>query len=149
MKLKTGDWVVVADGGHGIVLENEGTAHAPELKTLRAYDQDNPRTHELGRDQPPRTIQSADARRSAQEAPDLHQVAEDRFIERIVRDLEADAARGAFKAIAVVSPPAALGQFRKAANRELSRRVIAWVDKDLTRHPVAEITSAVSKALAG
>ncbi len=147
MKLKTGVWVVVADGGHGIVFENEGTAIAPELKVLRVYDQENPRTHELGRDQPPRTVQSADGRRSSHEAPDLHQVAEDRFIAGIVADLEADAARGAFKGIAVVAPPVALGQIRKSVKGELSKRIIAWIDKDLTKHPVPAIAEAVARAM--
>ncbi len=147
MKLKTGFWVLVADGGHGIVFENKGTAVAPELKALRAYDQDTPRTHELGRDKAPRVIQSADGRRSAQEAPDLHQVEEDRFIDRIVADLEADAARSAFNAIAVVAPPVALGRIRKRASSDLSKRVIAWIDKDLTKHPVPAIAAAVAAAL--
>ncbi|WP_291203716.1 host attachment family protein [Hyphomonas sp.] len=147
MKLKTGMWVVVADGGHAIVFENQGTALAPELKALKVYNQDNPRTHEQGRDQPPRTIQSADGRRSAQEAPDLHQIAEDRFIDRIAADLAAEAARGAFKAIAVVAPPVSLGRFRKAASGELSKRVVAWIDKDLTKHPVPAIAEAVARAM--
>jgi len=147
MKLKTGIRAVVADGGHGIIFENEGTAIAPELIAQRVYDQENPRIHELGRDQPPRTVQSADARCSSHEAPDLHQVAEDRFIARIVADLEADAARGAFKAIAVVAPPVALGQIRKSVKGELSKRVIAWIDKDLTKHPVPAIAEAVARAM--
>lgn len=147
MKLKTGIRAVVADGGHGIIFENEGTAIAPELKAQRVYDQENPRIHELGRDQPPRTVQSADARCSSHEAPDLHQVAEDRFIARIVADLEADAARGAFKAIAVVAPPVALGQIRKSVKGELSKRGIAWIDKDLTKHPVPAIAEAVARAM--
>lgn len=147
MKLKTGVWVVVADGSHGIVFDNRGTALAPELKTLRVYDQENPRTREQGRDQAPRSVESADGRRSAQEAPDLHQVAEDRFIEKIVADLEADASTGACKALVVVAPPVALGRIRKRANGDLSKRVIAWIDKDLTKHPVPAITEAVSRAL--
>jgi len=147
MKLKTGIRAVVADGGHGIIFENEGTAIAPELIAQRVYDQENPRIHELGRDQPPLTVQSADARCSSHEAPDLHQVAEDRFIARIVADLEADAARGAFKAIAVVAPPVALGQIRKSVKGELSKRVIAWIDKDLTKHPVPAIAEAVARAM--
>lgn len=147
MKLKSGAWVVVADGSHGIVFENDGTAVAPALKALRVYDQENPRTHEQGRDRPPRTVQSADGRRSAQETPDLHQIAEDRFLARIFSDLEADAARGAFKEIAVVAPPVALGHIRKLVSEDFSKRVIAWIDKDLTGHPVPAITEAVARAL--
>ncbi|MBK8198815.1 MAG: host attachment protein [Acidobacteria bacterium] len=147
MKLKTGVWVAVADGGHCVIFENQGTAVHPELKARRTYDQAVPRTHELGRDQAPRSIKSADGRRSSQEAPDLHQLAEDRFIEQIVADLETDAAKGACKALVVVAPPVALGRIRKRASSDLSKRVIAWIDKDLTKHPVPAIAEAVSRAL--
>lgn len=149
MKLRTGMWVVVADGSHAIVFENAGTALSPSLNTLRVYDQDNPPTREQGRGPPPRTIQSADGRRSAQDAPDLHQAAEDRFIGQIAADLAADAAHAAFREIAVVAPPVALGRFRKAANSELSKRVVAWIDKDLTKHPVPAIAEAVARAMEG
>ena len=147
MKLKTGLWVVVADGSRAIVLENQGTAANPALKVLRVYDQDNPRTHELGRDQSPRTVQSAGRRKSALETPDLHQVAEDRFIEGIVVDLQHEVASGALGQVVVVAPPVALGSFRKCANDHLSKRVVAWIDKDLTKMPVPVITEAVANAL--
>jgi protein required for attachment to host cells len=147
MKLKTGTWILVADGAHAVLFENEGTATAPKLKALRVYDQDNPPTHQQGRDQPPRTIQSADGRRSAQEAPDLHQVAEDRFIAGIVADLEADCARGAISALVVAAPPVALGRMRPGIKGSLLQKVVAWIDKDLTGHPVAAITEAIVRAL--
>ncbi|MDP3460270.1 MAG: host attachment family protein [Hyphomonas sp.] len=149
MKLKTGAWVVVADGGHGIVFENIGTPVSPELKARRVYDQDNPRTHEQGRDRPPRTFSSVGDRRATYESSDIHQVNEDRFIDQIVKDLEADAASGAFKEVAVFAPPLALGRIRKTASGDLARCVIAWIDKDLTKHPVPEITEAVTRALEG
>ena len=57
-RLKTGDWVVVADGARGIVLVNDGTALEPALSTVRTYGQDNPKTSEQGRDKPTRTFES-------------------------------------------------------------------------------------------
>ncbi len=149
MRLKTGTWVAVADGGRAMILVNIGTAFTPELKVRRTWDQDNPRTHEQGRDRPPRTFNSADMRRSALEAADLHQTNEDRFIGQFVGELEADATAGLFRELAVFAPPAALGRFRKAASEDLARRVIAWVDKDLTKLPVPEITAAVARSLQG
>lgn len=88
MKIKTGTWVVVADGARGLILVNEGTAFEPDLKALRVYEQDNPKTSEQGRDRPPRSFQSVGDRRSAMATPDLHQRAEDRFVEQIMADLE-------------------------------------------------------------
>ncbi len=147
MKLKTGAWVVVVDGSHAIVFENEGTPVSPELKMLRTYDEHHPRTSELGEDAPPRAFSPAGGHRAAFEGADLHQVAEDRFVGEIVKDLEQSAAGKAFQDLVVVAPPEALGTFRKAAGPELSDRVILWIDKDLTKHPVAGITAAVTRAL--
>ncbi len=147
MKLRTGMWVVALDGSRGLVLVNEGTAFEPSLKTLRSYGQDNPRTSEQSRDRETRVFQSADGRRSTAEMSDLHQKAEDRFIAGIVADLDREAADNAFKAIAIAAPPSALGLFRKLSGDELSRRVVLWIDKDFTRHPVPDIAALVAKAL--
>jgi protein required for attachment to host cells len=147
MKLKTGTWVLVADGGRGIIFENEGTAAAPKLKIVRDYDETHARNSDLGEDKPPRAFSPADGRRASLEGTDLHQVAEDRFINRIAHDLSEAAARNAFRELVVAASPNALGTFRKAARAELSDRVVIWLDKDLTKHPVAGITAAVIKAL--
>jgi len=147
MKLKTGQWVVVVDGAKGLVLTNEGTALEPSLRVVRSYNQDNPRTSELGRDRPTRTYESTNARRSAGETPDLHQRAEDEFVTRIVGELEADVSAGSFKEMVVVAPPVALGAIRKAIGKQLAPHVVAWIDKDLTKEPVPQITRAVIKVL--
>lgn len=147
MKLKTGAWIVVADGSHGIVFENEGAPAAPKLKMLRSYNQHHPRTSDLGEAKPSRSFSPAGTRRSAMEGTDLHQVEEDRFMDQIVDDLGQAAINKAFQDIIVVAPPVALGKFRKAANTELTNRVTLWIDKDLTKHTVADIAEAVTLAL--
>jgi phosphohistidine swiveling domain-containing protein len=49
--------------------------------------------------------------------------------------------------VVIVASPVALGNFRKAASHDLKDRVILWLDKDLTKHSVADITAAVMRAL--
>ncbi len=147
MKLKTGIWIVVADGARGMVLVNEGTADSPALKTLRVYNQDNPRTSEQGDDKPGRSFESSGARRSTMEAPDLHQKTEDRFVEAIIDDLAKDAVAKAFDQLVVAAPPVALGVMRKATPASLGAKVMAWIDKDFTKEPVPQIAKAIAKAL--
>ena len=98
MKIKSGMWIVVADGSRGLVLVNEGDALEPSLKVIRVYEQDNPKTSEQGRDRPARSFQSFSDHRSAMAGPDLHRRAEDRFVEQIITDLAKDAEAGAFVA---------------------------------------------------
>lgn len=147
MRLKSGQWVVVADGAKGLVLMNEGTAAEPQLRVVRNYHQDDTKTSDLGRDRPGRTYESASPRRSATEAPDLHQRAEDVFVTDILSALAQDAAAGAFKELVVVAPPKALAVMRKSVSKSLKPHIIAWIDKDLTKEPLPQITAAVVKAL--
>jgi protein required for attachment to host cells len=147
MKLKTGTWVIVADGGRGMLLVNLGTAARPELKARQVWDLNNPRTSVQGQDRPPRAFSPAGTHRAAHEPADIHAENEDRFIDGIVESLDEDAANSLFRQIAVFAPPGALSRFRKSDSDDLTRRVIAWIDKDLTRLPVPEITAAVVKAL--
>lgn len=149
MKIKAGMWIVVADGARGLVLRNEGNALEPELKVVRVYEQDNPKTSDQGRDRPARAFTSFSDHRSAFAAPDLHRRAEDRFVDQIIADLAKDSEAGQFEDLVIVAPPVALGEMRKAANGHLSKKIVATLDKDLTAHTVPEITAAVAKALEG
>jgi protein required for attachment to host cells len=147
MKLKTGEWVVVADGSRGLILVNEGTAMEPQLKVTRTYGQDNPRTSDQGSERPTLTFESGSHRRSAEAMTDLHQRAEDRFVKGMMDDLAKEAAAGSFEHVVIVAPPVALGVMRKAAGKDLAGRVAAWIDKDLTKAPVPEITKSIVTAL--
>ena len=138
--------VLVADGAHALVLRNDGDAVSPNLKLVRAYEQDNPATRNQGTDKPTRTNDSF-GRRSSIESTDWHRVAEDQFVQRIAGDMAQDLARGDFETIVLVAPPIALGKFRKAASSALAKATILEIDKDLTKHPVDEIEKIIIKAL--
>lgn len=149
MKIKSGMWIVVADGARGIVLVNDGNALEPALKVVRVYEQDNPKTSEQGRDRPARSFQSFSDSRSAIATADLHRRAEDRFVDQIVADLAKDSEAGAFDHLVIVAPPVALGEMRKAVNGALAKKIVTTLDKDLTGHTIPDITAAVAKALEG
>lgn len=148
MKLKTGTWVLVADGGRALVLVNLGTANTPELSVRRTDNHDNPRTHEQGRDRPARVQQSGTRRKATHVVKDIHATNEQRFVGRIVEALEQDAQNDLFHEIVVAAAPEVLGQIRSQVSGTLARRVVAWVDKDYTKLSVQDITAAVSRAIA-
>ncbi len=81
--------------------------------------------------------------------PDLHRRAEDQFVSQIMGDLAKDASANAFEGVVIVAPPVALGEMRKAVKGELEKRIVSWIGKDYTNHPVPEIATAVAKALEG
>lgn len=145
-RLTNGVRILVADGAHARVLRNEGDAGQPRLTLVRAYDQDNPPTHEQGADKPGR-VNDSSGRRSSMETPDYHQIAEDRFIASLAADMERDLARGAYAKLVVVAPPVALGRFRKAISPAVAAAIVLEMDKDYTKHTVADVTRIIAAAL--
>ncbi len=53
-------------------------------------------------------------------------------LERIVRECGVEA-------LVVVAPPRALADLRKAFHPNVKKRIVAEIDKDLTKHPVDQI----------
>lgn len=149
MKLATNMWVVVLDGAKGLILVNEGTALEPRLKVVRTFQQENPATHEQGRDKPGRMNDSIGQHKSSMEAPDLHQRAEDEFVAGVMAELEKEAAKGAFDKLVLVAPPVALGTVRKEIGAQLKPKIVKEISADYVKKPVADIAKAVQKALEG
>lgn len=138
--------ILVADGARALVLRNDGDAVLPDLKLVRAYEQDNPATHDQGSDRPGRS-NDAFGRQYAMETTDWHRIAEDRFVQRIADDMAKDLADGEFDKLVVAAAPVALGEFRKAASVAVGKATILEIDKDLTKHSMAEIKEIIFRAL--
>ncbi|MEZ5938833.1 MAG: host attachment family protein [Hyphomonadaceae bacterium] len=144
MDVRNGDWVMVADGRKALFLLNDGEADLPVYKTFRILEQDNPATHEQGAERPGRAFSSSDARRSAYEQTDWHELEETRFASTIADALYKAAHDNRFKRIFIVAPPKALGDLRKVLHTEVSQRIVAEINKDLTNMPLYEIEKALS-----
>ncbi len=140
------DWLLVADGSRAAVFRNEGPPHAPKLVVEKVYAIDNPPSHLQGSDKPGR-INDFFGNKSAMESTDWHQVAEDRFIERIAADLEQDRKAGRFRNLMIAAPPEALGVLRVAITRAVHDTVVAEFNKDWTKLPLPELETAVVTAL--
>jgi protein required for attachment to host cells len=133
-------WILIGDGRKALVLRNDGDAVYPNLKTVEVLDQGRvPTTADLGTDKPGRAVNARDGRRSGMEQTDWHDLAEQRFAGEVAQALETHHAAGAFGALVVVAPPRTLAELRRSFSSGLQAKVIAEVDKDLTKHPVHEI----------
>jgi protein required for attachment to host cells len=133
-------WVLVGDGRKALVLRNDGDARFPNLKTVSVFDGGRvPATAELGTDKPGRAVNARDGRRSSMEQTDWHELEEKRFAGDVAQALEQRHAAGEFGALVVVAPPRTLAELRRSFSGGLQAKVIAEVDKDLTKHPVHEI----------
>ena len=132
-------FVFVGDGRKALFLRNEGDEKFPNLKTERAYLDNNPPTHEQGTDRPGRAFPSVGHGRSGMEATDWHDIEEHRFADRVAAALEKIVRERGVKTLIVAAPPRTLAELRKVLHPEVKRRIAAEINKDLTRQPVYEI----------
>ncbi|MGA8613032.1 MAG: host attachment family protein [Xanthobacteraceae bacterium] len=132
--------VFVGDGQRALFLRNTGDEKVPNLKTERVFRDENPPSHEQGTDRPGRGVESAGThRRSSMEPTDWHELEKHRFAERVASALEQLVRSQDLIKIVVVAPPRTLADLRRAFHADVKSRVVAEIDKDLTKHPVWEI----------
>jgi protein required for attachment to host cells len=132
-------FVFVGDGRKALFLRNEGDEKFLNLKTEQVLYDQNPPTREQGSDQPGRAFASVGARRSAVEDTDWHELEEQRFAHEIAAALQRIVRERKVKALVVVAPPRTLAELRRAFHSEVKNRIIAEIDKDLTKQPIYEI----------
>ena len=146
MQVPHDTFVVVADGRKMLFFRNEGDADYPNLVVERVRQQDNPATRDQGTDGPGTSFSSVGNGRSTYEETDFHQLEEDPFAAETAERLRKRALSNDFEKLIIVAPPRTLGELRKHYHKEVSGRLIAELDKDLTGHPIAEIESALRNA---
>ena len=139
MRVPHNSFVMVADGKKMLFFRNEGDSEFPNLVVERKQEHEDPADRELKSDAPGRAFSSVGAGRSAMEEADFHQIGEARFAAEAAELLKARALGNAFESLVVVAPPKTLGELRKHYHKEVEKRLVAEVPKDLTKMPVEEI----------
>ncbi len=132
--------IFVGDGRKALFLRNAGDEKFPNLTTEQVFIDDNPPTHEQGSDKPGRAFKRAGTnQRSGMETTDWHELEEQRFAQRVAAAMEQLVRERNAKALVVAAPPRTLAELRQSFHADVKRRIIAEIDKDLTKHPVDEI----------
>ena len=132
--------VFVGDGQKALFLRNTGDVKYPNLITENVFTDENPPAHEQGTDRPGRAVKrAATNRRSSVEITDWHELEKHRFVEHVAAAIEKLVRAERVKTLVIVAPPRTLAQLRHAFHGDVKKRIIAEVDKDLTKHPISEI----------
>jgi protein required for attachment to host cells len=131
--------ILVGDGRKALFLRNEGDEKFPNLKVQRVLHHESPPTREQGTDQPGRAFSSVGERRSAMEQTDWHELEERHFARDVAAALERVVRSNGVTAIVVVAPARTLAELRAAFHADVKGRIIAELEKDLTKHPVDQI----------
>ena len=122
LKIRQGDWVIVCDGKKALILENVGDEKFLNLKTREVQEHADPKTSDLGTDAPGRSFSSVGSGRSAVEQTDWHKQEEDRFLQKLVGQLDHAVKAGEVKSLdhrgaAARARRAAPGLFPQSARR--------------------------------
>jgi protein required for attachment to host cells len=145
---QTRTWILVADGGRARILETTGKRQEVHAVVGSESRLDNPPSRELGRDAPGRVYESVGSTRHAVEPRrDPHKALEALFASQLATMLADYSARESFDRLIVVAPATMLGNLRKMIQPQVREKIIAEIDKDLTRVPNNEIASHVERAI--
>lgn len=139
LHLTHGTHVIVCDGRKGLLLRNAGDATMPNLVVEQSFEAPaNPASREQLSDQagshPNRFAPSSNVKEA-----DPHQLAENEFVIETGEAVSRLCAEKDIERLVIVAPPRALAVFRNALDAAARKRVVAEIDKDLTKHPVNEI----------
>jgi protein required for attachment to host cells len=147
LKIPHNAFVFVGDGRKALFLRNEGDEKYPNLKTERVFEDINPSTHEQGSERPGRVGKGFDSgRRSAVEPVDWHHIEEHRFAKMVAAAMEEVVRTRKVPALVIVAPPKTLADLRSAFHADVQARIIAEINKDLTKHPVGDIEKHLTAA---
>jgi protein required for attachment to host cells len=144
MPLPNNALVLVADGRKVLFFRNHGDENQIDLRT-EAHDQrEDRKDRELRTDAPGnaavlKSSGGGDAHRPAYSETDFHQQEEDRWIEDAAEELKKRVLRNDFAALAIIAPPRALGHLRKKLHKEVERRIVCMVNKQMSGRPVPDI----------
>ena len=139
MPLPNNALVLVADGRKMLFFRNHGDENHIDLRT-EAHDQRKDRKNrEIKTDASGGTHQSAGDGHSTYEETDFHQQEEDRWIKDAAEELKRRVLRNDFEALAIVAPPKALGVLKKSLHKEVEKRIVCTVNKEMSGRPVPDI----------
>jgi protein required for attachment to host cells len=137
--------VMVADGRKMLFFRNRGDENQLDLRT-EAHDarKFQRKDGEIKTDAPGLVKQSFGYGRSTYEEPDFQQQEEDRWIKDAADELKKRALRNDFDALAIVAPPKALGVLKKCLHKEVGKRIVCTVNKEMSGRPVPDIEALLA-----
>ena len=136
--------VLVADGRKMLFFRNHGDENQIDLRTEAHDARTERKDREIKTDAPGTTKQSAGYGRSTYEEPDFQQQEEDRWVKDAADELKARVLRNDFEALAIVAPPKALGVLKKCLHKEVEKRIVCTVNKEMSGRPIPDIEALLN-----
>lgn len=140
MPLANNALVLVTDGRKTLFFRNHGDTNQIDLRTEAHEERDDADfDRDLKTDAPGTVQQSAGYGHSTYEETDFKQMEEDRWAKNAAEEVNKRALANDFDALAIIAPPKTLGELRKALHKEVEKRVVCEIAKEMTGRPIPEI----------
>ena len=141
--------VLVADGRKMLFFRNHGDENQIDLRTEAHDEREDRKDRELKTDAPGTAAVrmssgGGDAFRPAMEETNFHQQEEDRWVKDAAEELKKRVLRHDFEALAIVAPPKALGVLKKSLHKEVQKRIVCTVNKEMSGRPVPDIEALLN-----
>jgi protein required for attachment to host cells len=142
-------WILIADGARARVLEQQKDYAALEPAFEgEEFTGTTAQSRQIASDRPGRSFDSGGEGRHAMEPPtDPQRHAKFEFARELAEHLEKAANERRFERLVLVAAPQALGDLRDLLPKAVRARVIAEIDKDLTKVPRQELGKHLAQAL--
>ena len=148
--------VLVVDGRKMLFFRNHGDEAQIDLRTEAHDEREDFYDRELKSDSPGTAAHSAGANgsgigavggghvsRPVMEETDYHQQDEDNWVKDAAEQLKKRALAHDFETLAIVAPPKALGVLRKALHKEVERRIVCSINKEMSGRPIPDIEALI------
>ena len=144
MAIPNGALVLVADGKKMLFLRNSGDEGIIDLRTESHDEREDRKDRELKTDAPGTQSPRVGIGRDTMAETDFHQQEEDIWVKEAAEELKKRALRNDYSALVIVAPPKALGVLRKELHKEVEKRIVATINKEMTDRPIPDIEELVA-----
>lgn len=153
MPLPNNALVLVADGRKMLLFRNHGDENQIDLRTEAHDEREDRKDRDIKTDAPGTAATRAssgggDTFRPAMEETDFHQQEEDRWIKDAADELKKRVLRNDFDALAIIAPPKALGVLRKNLHKEVEKRLVCTINKEMSGRPIPDIETLLTEQTA-
>ena len=135
--------VFVTDGRKMLFFRNNGDENQIDLRTEAHDEREDAYDRDLKTDAPGNAATGmkggGDTHRPAYSETDFHQMGEDNWVKDAAEELKKRALRNDFDALVIIAPPKALGVLRKELHKEVEKRIILTLNKEMSGRPVPDI----------
>jgi protein required for attachment to host cells len=139
--------VLVIDGRKMLFFRNAGDENQIDLRTEAHEEREDASfDRELKRDAPGTAAggsSGGQAQRPAMEETDFKQQDEDNWVKEAAENLRMRALKSDFDHLCIVAPPKALGVLRKALHKEVEKRVVCTINKEMSGRPIPDIEALI------